>query len=48
MPGGSAILGGLTLDVRHLLRSLRASPVFAVIAVLTIALGIGIMTAVVS
>ena len=42
------MLDGITLDARHLLRSLRASPLFALIAVLTIALGIGITTAVVS
>src|SRR5688572_20126053 len=42
------MLNSLTLDARHLLRSLRASPLFALIAILTIALGIGITTAVVS
>jgi predicted permease len=41
-------MSGLNLDVRHFLRSLRASPLFALITILTIALGIGITTAVVS
>ena len=42
------MLNSLAIDARHLLRSLRASPLFAIIAVLTIALGTGITTAVVS
>lgn len=42
------MLNGFILDARHLVRSLRASPLFALIAILTIALGIGITTAVVS
>lgn len=41
------MLNGFILDARHLVRSLRASPLFALIAILTIALGIGITTAVV-
>ena len=41
------MLNGFILDARHLVVSLRASPLFALIAILTIALGIGITTAVV-
>ena len=42
------MLSGFVRDSRHLLRSLRGSPLFAIIAILTIALGVGITTVVVS
>ena len=42
------MLNAFLVDTRHLLRSLRGSPLFALMAVLTIALGIGVSTAVVS
>src|SRR4051812_15679050 len=44
----SSVIDNLVLDARHVLRTLRTSPLFAVIAVLTIGLGVGITTAVVS
>jgi putative ABC transport system permease protein len=44
----SSVISSLVLDARYLLRSLRASPAFAAIAVLTIGLGIGLTTAVVT
>ena len=45
---GLDVLDGVALDGRHLLRSLRGSPGFAAVAILTLALGIGVTTAVVS
>src|SRR5262245_25808696 len=45
---GLAMLDGAALDARHLTRWLRRSPGFAVVSILTIALGIGVTTAVVS
>jgi putative ABC transport system permease protein len=45
---GLHFLDGVALDARHLVRSLRRSPGFAVAVVLTLALGIGATTAVVS
>jgi putative ABC transport system permease protein len=45
---GLHLLDGVALDGRHLLRSLRGSPGFAVVAILTLGLGIGVTTAVVS
>ena len=45
---GLHLLDGVALDARHLLRSLRQSPGFALVAVLTLAVGIGVTTAVVS
>lgn len=45
---GLAPLDRAVQDVRHLVRSLRRTPGFAVIAILTLALGIGVTTSVVS
>jgi predicted permease len=45
---GLDLFDGLALDVRHLARSLRGAPGFAFVAILTLALGIGVTTAVVS
>jgi putative ABC transport system permease protein len=45
---GLASLDGLTQDARQMVRSLRRSPGFAAVAILTLALGIGITTAVMS
>jgi putative ABC transport system permease protein len=45
---GLHLLDGVALDAHHLLRSLRRSPGFAAAVVLTLALGIGVTTAVVS
>src|ERR1051325_7157958 len=41
-------LDGVALGVRHLLRSLRRTPGFAAATILTLALGVGVTTAVVS
>lgn len=45
---GLDLLDGAALDARHLVRSLRGSPGFTAVAVVTLALGIGITTAAVS
>src|SRR5258705_2652060 len=45
---GLNLLDGAALDARHMARGLRRSPGFAAIAILTIALGIGVTTAIVS
>ena len=42
------LLDGLALDARHLARSLRRSPGFTLVVILTLAVGIGSTTAVVS
>src|SRR5437763_396217 len=43
-----SLIDGVRQDVRHLARSMRRTPGFAVVAVLTLTLGIGITTAVMS
>lgn len=48
MVDGPNLLGGLALDARHLRRTLVASPGFAAFSILSIALGIGLTTAVVT
>ena len=45
---GLGVLDGAKLDARHLLRSLRNAPGFAAVTILTLALGIGVTTTVVS
>jgi hypothetical protein len=42
------IVDDIRLDVRHTLRALRANPAFAVIAILTLAVGIGAATSIFS
>src|SRR6185295_6126642 len=39
---GIHFLDGIMVDARHLLRSLRHSPGFALVAILTLAVGIGV------
>jgi putative ABC transport system permease protein len=45
---GLGAFDGMTQDARHLVRSLRRSPGFAIVAILTLALGIGTTSAVLS
>lgn len=45
---GLDVLDGITQDTRHLVRSLRGAPGFAAVAIVTLALGIGATTAVLS
>ncbi len=45
---GLHLVDGVVLDTRQLLRSLRRSPAFAAIVILTLAVGIGLVTAIVS
>lgn len=45
---GLHLLDGLALDTRHLLRSARKAPAFAAVVILTLAVGIGLVTAFVS
>jgi putative ABC transport system permease protein len=48
MGGGADLLHGIALDARHLLRTLRGSVTFAAFTILTVALGIGLTTTVVT
>jgi hypothetical protein len=48
MPLRPAILSGIWTDARYALRRLRAAPAFTVFSVITLALGIGVTTAVYS
>lgn len=45
---GLHLVDGVALDARHLLRSVRRSPAFAAVVILTLAVGIGLVTAIVS
>ncbi|MGH7712694.1 MAG: hypothetical protein ACREOG_15490, partial [Gemmatimonadaceae bacterium] len=45
---GLHLADGLVLDTRQLLRSVRSSPAFTAVVILTLALGIGLVTAIVS
>lgn len=45
---GLHLVDGVVLDTRHLLRSVRRSPAFAAVVILTLAVGIGLVTAIVS
>ena len=47
-PGGTAMFRGAGMDLRHVARRLRATPGFAVVAVLTIAIGVGTASAIFS
>jgi putative ABC transport system permease protein len=45
---GLHLVDGVAMDARHLLRSVRRSPAFATVVILTLAVGIGLVTAFVS